>query len=300
MIATAKEVLTAETTIDAPVEIVWDFWSDPKHIVRWNYASDDWHTPRAENDLREGGKFRWRMEARDGSWGFDFSGVYTKVEPYKLVSYIIDDGREVQITFFSDNNKTVVTENFEPEDTHSFDMQKTGWQSILDNFKRYVEISGRMDPLHFEIQINAPAEKVFQILTDEQFWQEWTSIFNPSSRMEGSWERDAEVRFLGEDENGNIGGMAGRIRENIPGKYLSIEYTGVIENNKVVTSGPEAEKWIGGRENYTLSEENGKTLLAVDSEVIKDFREYFENTWPEALIRIKEISEREMPQGDFR
>lgn len=292
MIATAKDVLTVETTIHAPVEEVWECWSNPKHIVRWNYASDDWHTPRSENNLHEGGKFLSRMEARDGSWGFDFSGVYTKVEPYKLISYLIDDGREVQVTFMTDNNNTIVTENFEPEDTHSFDMQKMGWQAILDNFRRYVEISRRMVPLHFEIQINAPADKVFHILTNKETWMEWVSVFNPSSRFEGSWDRDSEIRFLGEDEHGNLGGMVCRIRENIPGKYLSIEYTGVVDNNKVVTSGPEAEKWAGGRENYTLSEENGKTTLAVDSDAVPEFREYFENTWPQALNKLKEICER--------
>ena len=134
-----KTIIAIESTIHASVEKVWDFWTDPDHIIKWNNASADWHTPRAENCLRVGGRFLSRMEARDGSSGFDFTGTYTKVEPLKQISYTLDDGRKVQASFVSMGNVTMVKETFEAEETNTAEMQRNGWQAILDNFKKYVE-----------------------------------------------------------------------------------------------------------------------------------------------------------------
>lgn len=134
-----KTIITVENTIHAPVQKVWDNWTRPEHIVRWNSASDDWHTPHAKNDLRPGGSFVSRMEARDGSFGFDFGGVYDAVKPNEYIEYTLGDGRKVKIDFTAEGNNTRVTENFEAENTNSLEMQKTGWQSILDNFKKYTE-----------------------------------------------------------------------------------------------------------------------------------------------------------------
>ncbi len=139
-----KTVITVGAEINAPVEKVWEFWTDPKHIVRWNNASDDWHTPKAENDLRVGGKFLSRMEAKDGSMGFDFIGVYSKVEPLRQIEYTLEDDRTVQISFAADGDKTTVTETFEAEQENTLELQQFGWQSIVNNFKRYVETSGNM------------------------------------------------------------------------------------------------------------------------------------------------------------
>ncbi|KAA9035872.1 polyketide cyclase [Ginsengibacter hankyongi] len=134
-----KAVITVENTINAPVEKVWKYWTKPEHIVQWNNASDDWHTPHAENDLRIGGKFTSRMEAKDGSFGFDFEGVYDAVTTYENIEYTMGDGRKVQIDFARDGGKTKVKENFEAESQNSVEMQRGGWQAILDNFKKYVE-----------------------------------------------------------------------------------------------------------------------------------------------------------------
>ena len=135
----AKLTITVETDVNAPVEKTWEYFTKPEHIVEWNNASDDWHTPRAENDLRAGGIFNYRMEAKDGSFGFDFGGVYDEVTEHRYIEYTIGYGRKVKVTFDSNGNKTHVTENFEAENTHSLEMQKDGWQNILDNFKRYTE-----------------------------------------------------------------------------------------------------------------------------------------------------------------
>ena len=139
METSSKTVVTIETTVNAPVEKIWEFWSKPEHIVKWCYASDDWHTPSAENDLRVGGKFSSRMEAKDGSMGFDFGGVYDEVEEYKYIEYTMGDGRKVQVHFDSNGNSTKITESFEAEDTNPVEMQRGGWQAILNNFKNYTE-----------------------------------------------------------------------------------------------------------------------------------------------------------------
>jgi uncharacterized protein YndB with AHSA1/START domain len=131
--------ITIETTIKAPVEKVWQYWTSPQHIVNWNSASDDWHTPKAENDLRVGGKFASRMEAKDGSQGFDFSGIYNAVQTNQHIEYTMGDGRKVKVVFTSNGDETKVVEDFEAESTYPVEMQREGWQAILHNFKKYVE-----------------------------------------------------------------------------------------------------------------------------------------------------------------
>jgi uncharacterized protein YndB with AHSA1/START domain len=134
-----KTLITIETLIKAPVEKVWEFWSSPNHITNWCNASEDWHAPKAENDLRTGGKFLTRMEAKDGSFGFDFGGEYDEVKEYENIAYTMGDGRKVNIMFTARGSETAIEESFEAENENSVEMQKAGWQSILDNFKKYVE-----------------------------------------------------------------------------------------------------------------------------------------------------------------
>lgn len=134
-----KSAITVSATINAPVEKVWECWSQPEHVTKWNFASPDWHTPRAENDLRNGGRFVMRMEAKDGSMGFDFGGINEEVKPQEYLRYKLDDGRTVEIFFQDDNGNCAVTESFEPEGINPRDLQQAGWQAILENFKKYVE-----------------------------------------------------------------------------------------------------------------------------------------------------------------
>lgn len=139
MATSDKTVITVNATIIAPIEKVWEHWTNPKHIMQWNNASDDWHTPKAENDLQVGGKFQSRMEAKDGSMGFDFIGVYTIVEPYIHIAYTLEDGRLVDIYFKEKNGSTEINESFDAENENSVELQQVGWQSILNNFKKYTE-----------------------------------------------------------------------------------------------------------------------------------------------------------------
>jgi uncharacterized protein YndB with AHSA1/START domain len=132
--------ITVTATINAPIEIVWAYWTDPEHIVNWNNASDDWHTTRAENDLRTGGTFNSRMEAKDGSFGFDFSGTYDDVVTHERITYSLGDKRQTQVIFESDGDETTtITETFDAETQNPIEMQRAGWQAILDNFKKYTE-----------------------------------------------------------------------------------------------------------------------------------------------------------------
>lgn len=134
-----KTLVTINATINAPVEKVWEYWNGPKHITQWNAASEDWHSPKAENDLRKGGSFNYRMEAKDGSFGFDFGGVYDEVIPNQHISYTMGDGRTVSTEFADNNGSTEITSTFEAETENPVEMQKGGWQAILDNFKKYTE-----------------------------------------------------------------------------------------------------------------------------------------------------------------
>ena len=131
--------VTVEATVNAPVEKVWKAWNTPADIMQWNTADPSWHCPSSENDLRVGGSFKARMEAKDGSFGFDFGGVYNAVIENKYIEYTIGDGRKVKVSFDTSGDNTHVSENFEAENTHSLEMQKGGWQNILDNFKKYTE-----------------------------------------------------------------------------------------------------------------------------------------------------------------
>ena len=134
-----KTKITIEALIFSDVKKVWDYYTKPEHIKKWNYASNDWHCPSAENDLKVGGKFKSRMEAKDGSFGFDFEGVYDEVINQKKIAYTMPDLRQVITNFESLANKTNVTTTFDAETENPVDMQKTGWQAILNNFKKYVE-----------------------------------------------------------------------------------------------------------------------------------------------------------------
>lgn len=134
-----KTIVTIEATVNAPVEKVWTSWNGPEHITKWNAAHESWHCPKAEVDLRVGGAFTSRMEAKDGSFGFDFGGIYDVVETNKRIAYTMGDGRKVNVDFKRDGEKTHIVSNFEAETENPVEMQKGGWQAILDNFKQYTE-----------------------------------------------------------------------------------------------------------------------------------------------------------------
>lgn len=131
--------ITITTTVQADIQKAWNSWTQPEHITKWNHASDDWHCPKAANDLRKGGTFSATMASRDGKMSFDFEGVYDEVVPQKNLAYSLSDGRKVSVAFEERNGQTTVTETFDPEDQNPIEMQRDGWQAILDNFKKHTE-----------------------------------------------------------------------------------------------------------------------------------------------------------------
>lgn len=132
-------MIAVQNVVKADINKVWEFWTLPEHITKWNFASPDWHTPYAENDLKTGGKFKSTMAAKDGSMSFDFEGEYTLVVQNKTIEYLIADGRKVEITFNETPNGVEIIEKFVPETINPEEMQRGGWQAILDSFKHYVE-----------------------------------------------------------------------------------------------------------------------------------------------------------------
>lgn len=131
--------ITVQTTVQVPVEKAWKYWTGPEHIINWNFASDDWCCPSAATDLRVNGKFTSRMEARDGSMGFDFEGIFEEIKPNALIKYGLGDQRKVEVRFETVKNATRITEIFDAENENPVELQRQGWQAILENFRKYAE-----------------------------------------------------------------------------------------------------------------------------------------------------------------
>ena len=132
-------IVTVETSIHQSIEKVWKLWTSPDHIINWNFATPQWHCPSAELELKVGGKLKYHMAAKDGSMAFDYIGIITSIAKNSLLEYTLEDGRKVSIRFTEENGISKVTESFEVEDENSIDMQRQGWQAILENFKNYAE-----------------------------------------------------------------------------------------------------------------------------------------------------------------
>lgn len=131
--------ITVQALIDAPAGKVWQYWTEPKHITKWAFASDDWEARDAENDVHEGGAFKTVMASKDGTYSFDFKGTYTAIKKHELIEYDMSDGRHVRIMFKETEGGTLVTETFDPEEENPLQMQLEGWHAMLDNFKKYTE-----------------------------------------------------------------------------------------------------------------------------------------------------------------
>lgn len=289
-----NRVISIGAMVNAPIEKVWNFWTQPGHVMQWNHASSDWYTPQAVNDLRPGGRFSYTMSACDGSVSFDFSGTFILVDMYKRIDYQIDDGRMVQVLFDEDTDGVRITENFEAEDVHPDELQRAGWQSILDNFALYTGNSAR-PTLRFQTEIKAPSEKVYQILTDDQGYRKWTSVFNPSSHFVGSWDQGSLILFLGHDEHGKRHGMVSKILENLPGRLIRIEHIRTHSDDIVNEPDYHLDTWSGALESYFLTAQESGTIFRVEVETLPDYLEYFLSTWPEALKKLKEICENGSP-----
>lgn len=150
----------------------------------------------------------------------------------------------------------------------------------------------KLEKLRFEVRINAPVEDVYRMMLEKNSYKEWTSAFNPGSRYEGSWDKGSKIMFIGTDQDGNVGGMVARIKENIPNKFVSIEHLGILKGDQEITSGKEVEGWAGALENYTFEKDKDMTVLTVEADSNSEFKSYFEETWPKALNKLKAMCEK--------
>lgn len=284
------EPITIKTIIKAPVEKVWNVFTNPMHIVKWNSPSPDWHTTKADNVLQHGGRFLSRMEAKDGSFGFDFVGKYDQIDVNRLIKYTIDDNRKVSVEFEQNDDQTIVTQSFDPEQTNPLEMQRDGWQSILDNFRNYVEDLAVLERIHYEIEIDVDPITVHKTMLDEENYRVWTAPFSPTSRYEGTWEKGTKLLFIG-DSDGERGGMVSMVEENIPGELVSLRHVGLVHGDLEITEGPHVQGWAGAHEIYTFADIGGKTKLGIDVDVNREFKDHFDQSWPIALAKLKELSE---------
>ncbi|MEP6712196.1 MAG: SRPBCC domain-containing protein [Ferruginibacter sp.] len=279
--------ITVATTVNVPVEKAWQFFTAPQHITQWNNASGDWHTPKAVNDLQVGGKFLYRMEAKDGSFGFDFGGVYDEVKTNQLIAYSLDDGRKVKINFTAEGSKTKLVETFDAETENSIEIQRGGWQSILDNFKKYAEYCNIFEPLYFSITINAPKGKVWNTMLDAETYKQWTAAAWPGSYYEGTWKQGETLCFFSPDRSGT----KVKLLEHRPYTFSLAEHIAVFEKGTEIREGELAKTWIGSKESYSFTEQDGKARLDIVMYITKDWQQMFINDWPKALGKLKEICE---------
>ena len=292
MTTTQKTKITVQVTVNAPLEKVWNYFTRPKHIIQWNNASADWHTTKADVDLQPGGSFSSRMEAKDGSVGFDFGGVYQEVDKHSYYTYIMDDERQVKVSFQEVPEGVEVEEVFEAEMQNSVEMQKNGWQAILDNFKTYTESDSKMVRLHFEVLINQSPAKVYDAMLEKPTYEEWTDVFSPGSTYIGTWEEGSKIFFVGQGEEGNQNGMVSRVYKNVENKLVDIEHLGVLKECVEILGGKEVEMWAGAHEIYTFEEKGSNTLLLVELDTTMEYEDFFAEAWPKALDKLKEICER--------
>lgn len=283
--------LTIEEMINAPIDKVWECWTTPSHITQWNHTSDDWYCPHAQNDLKEGGKLSATMAAKDGSFSFDFWVIHDEVIHHKSIASTMGDGRKMKVVFTSEGGKTKVTESFEPEKENTLELQQQGWQAILHNFKKHTEAQ-MTNKLQFPIYINAPVEKVYNLMLADKTYREWTAIFNPTSSYEGKWETGAKMLFVGVAENGEKGGMVSRIKEARMNEYVCIEHLGLLEGDVEIMDGPKVKDWAGAIETYTFNKVETGTHLVIEMDANDEFKSFFETTFPKALEKLKEICEK--------
>ena len=152
-----------------------------------------------------------------------------------------------------------------------------------------------MKKLQFKVTIKAPVSRIYNLMlgiSNKSTYEQWTALFNPTSTYEGSWTKGTKMLFIGVDENGEKGGMVSRIADNIPNRFVSIQHYGLYKANKEITEGPEVEKWANGYENYSFEENNDSTTLTVDVDVNDDFLDYMNETYPQALEKLKELCEK--------
>lgn len=249
--------ITIETIVSKPVDQVWEMWTLPIHIMQWNNASDDWFTPSAENNLIEGGRFNYKMAARDGSYSFDFSGTYNEVIIGKKIAYTLDDDRKTIIEFIEEDGKVKIVETFEAEEHYSLEKQRAGWQAILDNFNRYVSAASHQPLVKTQMLIRKPIQEVFEAFVNPEittrFW------FTKSS---GRLNKGQHVRWEWEMYGVWDDVFVKNIEQN---KRIDIEFSDKTITEWVFTSYTETETFVTITNTGFMGSEDEVIRNAIDS-----------------------------------
>lgn len=274
--------ITVTATINEDAKKVWDFYMDPEHITKWNFADPSWHCPMASNEIKVGGRYFARMEAKDGSFGFDFEAIYDEIEVGESFTYTFGD-RKATVEFKCAGNQTEITIVFDAEKENPIEMQKGGWQAILNNFKNYVEqLKLEFKKVSFTIQINAGKEKVWEALWSEANYEKWTSVFGEGNKAISDWKEGSKIQFVAKDG----AGLFSIIEKKATNEHIVFKHLGEMKNGEEI-----ANEWAGAKEKYFLSEINGITTIDVEIDTKEEYTDYFNGAFPKALQIVKQISE---------
>jgi uncharacterized protein YndB with AHSA1/START domain len=277
---------------------VFESCLDSEDNKRWNTAGFGWSTGEVQIDPKVGGRWFAEYKSPDGKDDFVFEGVFTEIIENQKISYKMPkdmgefevDERKAEVLFEEfEKGKTQVTITFDAEDLNSIEMQKQGWQAILDNFKTFLErkINPENARLILDIDINASPQKVWKTLLEKESYNIWAATFSPGSHYQGEIKYDNKVQFLGPDQSGLIS----LVKVCIPEFQVSFEHLGGFKDGKEDPDSPMFLPWKGNRETYTLKSKNEITNLSIYQEMSKTEIEYFEEMWAKALEVIKKIAE---------
>ncbi|MFN3529715.1 MAG: SRPBCC domain-containing protein [Bacteroidia bacterium] len=278
--------------LQLPAAQAWRSFTQPAHIINWNFAHESWHCPTAENNLQAGGHFKYHMAARDGSGSFDFEGQFEQIEHRQRIAYHLNDSRKVEFRIEPTDSGIRVWHNFEAATDHDAEQQRQGWQAILDQFALYTASLEPLVEMHFEHDYPIAPEELCNMMFSDKGYREWTKPFNANSHFEGVWETGASMRFLGVDGDGTVGGMLSKIRLFEAGKQVCIVHEGDIQKGQEVRFDQSVAQWAGAEENYYFEPMEGGTRLRVMAEVAPQFESWMQEFWPPALQKLHQMCEK--------
>lgn len=273
--------ITIGVQIEKQVDIVWSYWTKAAHIKHWYFASEDWWVPWVEQQFEVGHKFIYRMASKDGKMGFDFTGRYTDIKANESITYVLEDDREVITTFEVIDDTVYLKQVFETEDDSSAEMQKQGWQAILNQFKGYTE----SDWIRFTLQkhMETTPEVVYHYLTDNDKYMSWAHVFSDDSKFYGDWVEGGEITFVDHRESGTVA----LVENIIPNELIHMKHIKLLKGDSLDETSDEALIWIGTLERYELHKSEDGVLVDVMIECHESYVGFIRDSWIEALNEIE-------------
>ncbi len=271
-------VIEIEVLIKNSLDKVWEYWTGQPFISQWYSASDDWWTPWVNQNFQVDQGFVYRMEARDGSMGFDFSGVFTEIVDHEKIVYVLEDGRKVLTTFEERDGRILLKQAFDAEDQNSAQMQKDGWQAILNHFKSFCE--GDQIEMSFRTVLGTNPNRVWEYLTLPRLYEEWAIAFSEQPKFVGQWVEGGTIDFIDFQE----GGTRVQLDKVKPFEKLYMTHIAMIDGQAgIVEDHPEAPTWVGTKENYDLELVGKETILTIHIMCHPKYVDYLRNSWEKAV-----------------